>query len=106
MKTLESAPSEIDPRVQKILDAPPSSNYMIRQMQLAVEKCIKENPEHPLDHDAVEQAGLAWADSDESKKFSAIAHHPEFKTHPKFNGDVAKITLDDMEKPIDELFPK
>ncbi len=104
MKTLESEPVEIDPRVQKILDAPPSSNYMIRQMQLAVEKCIKENPEHPLDHEAVEQAGLAWANSDDSKKFSAIAHHSDFKSHPKFQGNVANVTLEDTERGIDELF--
>jgi hypothetical protein len=104
MKILESAPAEIDPRVQKILDASPSSNYMLRQMQLSVEKFINENPDHPLDYATIEQIGMAWADSDDSKKFSSIAHHSDFKSHPKFQGDVANVTLEDMERGVDELF--
>lgn len=109
MKTLESIEStsdNTDHRIRKLLDGPPSNNYMQRQIQLSIEKYIIQNPEHPLDHDTIEQIGMAWSNSDDSKSFSKIARHADFKTHPKFLGSVANITLEDIEKPIGELFPK
>lgn len=110
MQTLESPPSDIDPKRLELIDGPPSNNYNKRQVQLAVEKFRTEQPFTNLNHNVLGDILMAWGDSSEpdsdSKVFAAIAEHPDFKTHPKFRGSVANITLEDMEKPLEELFPK
>lgn len=107
MQTLESPPSNIDPKIHELLDGPPSSDYNRRQIQLAVERYVTEHPEAPLNHDAMNEIMFAWTDSsvpeNDSRKFKKIKESPEFKTHPKFQGNVANITLEDMEKPLEEL---
>ena len=108
MKTLESPPNDIDSRTQKILDAVDSSDYIERQIQLIAAKLTREHPELDFNRQNLNDAGLAWTDESGSnsyaRKFAQITKHPNFKTHPKFIGDVANITLEDMEKPLEELF--
>jgi len=109
MNPLESAPSkehgihlkdhlatDIDGRVSDILDGPPSDNYMKRQMQLAVEMSIEDDPDAILDHNALDLLMIDWANSDMSKGFSDVKKDPGFDVHPRLQGRTANITLDDV----------
>lgn len=106
MKSLESAPQEAhiteetDAKIRELMDGPPSSNYNLRQIQLTIEKFVVEQPETTLDHDKLEEIMMEWEASDSSKGFRRIARHPDFKTHPRFHGDVARITLEDVQYSI------
>ena len=88
--------TDIEPSRLELIDGLPSSDYNKRQIQLAVEKFRIEQPCAHLDKATLNEILLAWADSSDSKRFSTIARSPEFKNHPKFQGDVANITLEDM----------
>jgi hypothetical protein len=99
----ESAPpaiENIDPRYQKIINGPPSSDYTLRQTQLAVEKFHIEKPFEHLDREKLEEILMTWGDAEDpnsdSRKFAAIARHVNFNNHPKFKGNVANITVEDM----------
>lgn len=108
MNYTESSPAEspktkdVDAEINKLLDSPPSSNYNLRQIQLAVEKFVIEHPEETLDHDRLESITSEWASNSEwSRAFSDIANNPAFTTHPRFRGDIKNITLEDVHYQID-----
>ncbi|MFA6553974.1 MAG: hypothetical protein WCS89_00500 [Candidatus Paceibacterota bacterium] len=108
MNYTESSPAEtpkakdVGAEINKLLDGPPSSNYNLRQMQLAVEKFVTEHPEETLDHDRLESITFEWANNSKwSKAFSDIVHNPAFQTHPRFQGNIKNITLEDVHHQIE-----
>ena len=102
MISLEAPPLEprlaedVPANIRRILDGPPSNNYNRRQMQLAVEGFILEQPETILNREKLNEVMTGWADSDLSKGFGGIAHDAAFETHPRFRGNISKITLEDV----------
>ena len=85
MNSLES-PSEA--RIgQKPLDL---ALYNRCQMMLAMSKFGGEFDRNEImDH---------WANSNYSSAFDGIVRHPDFETHPRFRGDYAKITIEDLDE--------
>lgn len=106
MKYAESAPIKdqaLEPLPQEIhdlLDGPASADYNRRQIQLTAERLIKNDPETALDRKTLDDALFEWATSPSSKGFATIARHPYFKSHPRFQGDISKITLADVDESI------
>ena len=104
MQTIESAPvasnlaEDIDTHLRALLDGAPSSDYNVRQMQLIVEQFVTTHPEETLDQAKLDRLGMEWADAASSKGFSRIARDPAFANHPRFQGNVANITLEDVNK--------
>ena len=86
-----------DKKIVELLDGPPSDNYMRRQMQLVVEKHSIEHPDEKLSHDILGKIMMEWVDSDWSKAFSAITKNEAFSNHPRFSGNVAHITFEDVQ---------
>ncbi len=97
---METAPvSDIDSARWELIDGPPSNNYVKRQIQLAVEKFRTEKPWEHVDKAKLDEILHEWSSKEpnsDSRKFAAIVEHPNFKDHPKYRGDVANITLEDM----------
>jgi hypothetical protein len=103
MKSIEYAPQEekenknISTKISRLLDGPPSDNYNLRQIQLVAERIIKEHSEFPLNDEYMNDAMMKWADSPWSKAFGGIAHDLQFETHPRFQGNVKNILLEDVQ---------
>jgi len=89
--------NEIPEKMRNLLDGPPSDNYMLRQIQLAVEKFSHEHPNDTLDKKLLDDVGMAWADSDYSKAWNKLVKHADFNAHPRFQGRFANVTLEDLE---------
>ncbi|PIQ68665.1 MAG: hypothetical protein COV91_03020 [Candidatus Taylorbacteria bacterium CG11_big_fil_rev_8_21_14_0_20_46_11] len=114
MKSIESAPEEphiaedVGTKIRDLLDGPPSNNYVTRQIQLIIEKFVVEYPEDILDNKKLNELGLQWAESPLSNAFNKITEDPRFKSHPRFSGNVANITLENVQAyvktGIDSLF--
>lgn len=88
---------DVSANIRRLLDGPPSNDYNRRQMQLAVEGFVTEHPESVLDREKLNEIMMTWADSDLSKGFSGIARDAAFETHPRFRGDISRITLEDVQ---------
>lgn len=103
MTSLETAPHEshiapdVEGKIRQLLDGPPSNNYNFRQLQLIVEKFVVAHPEEILDHQKLDELIMEWADSKMSGAFKKIVYNQGFKTHPRFLGDISKVTLEDVE---------
>ena len=89
-------PQQISTKIHELLDGPASSDYNHRQVQLVVEKFVVEHPEANLDDAKLEEIMMEWAGSSLSSGFRGIARNPEFAAHSRFNGDVARITTDEV----------
>lgn len=89
--------STIDPKVRKLLDGPPSNNYMHRQVQLAVEKFSLEHPSDTLSDQLIHDVMTTWQASVYSTKWRELIKHNEFNDHPRFKGKLENVTLEDLE---------
>ena len=91
-------------RFEKLLNGPRMNSFGARQMQLALEMFIKENPEEELDHKKANEVILAWSDATRpgpgySKKWrEMVDDNPKFNEHKRLQGNYANVTLDDFLK--------
>ena len=86
-------------RFEKILNGPKSSDYNFRQMQLAAALFIKENPGAiELDQKTRDAMASEWQTLKYSDKWREMIREreAEFKSHPRFQGNVANVELADL----------
>lgn len=91
---------DVPDKIRNILYGTPSNDYNRRQIQLIFEKALKEKPDVIFDNDHLNNLGFEWANSKFSEAFSLIARDLNFKDHPRFQGNIANITLEDVEYAI------
>ncbi len=87
---------ELNPKIAALLDGPPSNNYNFRQVQLMADKFLLDNPNAKLSHDIFEKIMADWANTEYSEAFHDLANHEQFKSHPRFMGNISKIELSDV----------
>ena len=89
--------AEMIRKLAELIKGPPVNNYMTRQIQLAVEKFYDKNSGKKLDKSKRDLIMGKWHESDLSKKWKELVFDPRFKTHKKFQGSYANVTLEDLE---------
>ena len=96
----EGGVKEVDSKNEWIYGEPVSDRNS-RQIQLAVEMYLEENPwdKRFLSNDQIEGILMKWAGSENSnsKVFGELCKKPTFKNHPRIAGDYANITVADFE---------
>ena len=110
MRSTESAPVDtggsLSPKYERLLNGPASDNYNLRQLQLAAEQFLVGHPDEHLTDTKLDEIVMAWSDVDSPTHYSEfwrqLVSHPDFKTHPRFQGHYSKVALRDLETFIQE----
>jgi hypothetical protein len=80
------------------MDSGPINNYIERQIQLAAERFGPDHPHDTLDKELLDDTGMMWVDKKYAENWSRFVKNPEFKTHPRFQGNYANVSLNDLEE--------
>ena len=93
--------AEMEAKLNAIIDGPPINNYMKRQIQLAIEHFRRDNPGEMIDSHKRNKIMDEWHEGTYSPGWRKLVQHADFKNHPRFQGDMAKVTLEDLETFLD-----
>jgi hypothetical protein len=99
--TQKSDQEPVDPKVDKLLDGPPSDDYNKRQIQLMYEWQHRLRPEEALTRENFDKVGMDWvgdvdSSNSMSKSFREIKNHPDFTSHSRLQGKISNIEIDDV----------